>query len=80
MLFKLASQHAEVFDKLLDAYRRISEVLPSVQRLRNAFGHDETFRRALGLLYCDIAEFHQWAYKIVHKRGTCICGWKLLAY
>jgi hypothetical protein len=70
MLPQLASQHAEVFEKLLDAYRRIFEMLPSVRRLTAVFGHDKTFQDVLGLVYCDIAEFHQGAYKVVQRRGT----------
>ena len=58
-----------MFDKLLDAYKQISEELPKIDRLRRTFGKDEGFDRVLGLVYADIIEFHGRAYKFFRRRG-----------
>ena len=66
---QLASQYTTVFDKLLDAYKQISEELPRIERLRRTFSKDEGFDRALGLVYGDIVDFHGRAYKFFRRRG-----------
>ena len=68
-LIKLASQYTNVLEKLLDAYKQIAEELPKVDRLRQTFGKDEGFQKALGLIYGDIIEFHGRAYKFFRRRG-----------
>ncbi|KAL8792043.1 MAG: hypothetical protein Q9195_005384 [Heterodermia aff. obscurata] len=69
LMLQLASQYTTVFDKLLEAYKQISEELPRVDRLRRTFGKEEGFDRALGLLYADIVDFHGRAYKFFRRRA-----------
>ena len=69
-LVQLASQYGDVLEKLLEAYRQISEELPRVDRLRRTFGMDEGFQKALGLIYADVVGFHGRAYKFFRNRGS----------
>ena len=77
---QLASQYTTVFDKLLEAYKQISQELPRIERLRRTFGKEEGFDTALGYLYADIVDFHGRAYKFFRRRGILITGTKLITY
>jgi hypothetical protein len=57
------------FDRLLEAYRDIANALPRFDKLQHTFGQNEDFKKCLGLVYADILEFHQTAYKIFRRRG-----------
>lgn len=69
---QLASGHINIFDKLVDAYAQIAEAMPQLDRLRKAFSDDDRFRMVLAMVYADILEFHQRAYKFFRRRGEPI--------
>lgn len=58
-----------MIDKLLGAYSDIAEVLPRVDKLKTTFGDKTDFQQVLGLIYSDIIEFHQRAYKIFRRKA-----------
>ena len=60
------------FDKLLDAYERISETLPRLELLRDAFKDNANLLAKLALYYADIIEFHRRAYNMVRRT----CEWR----
>ncbi|KAI8934434.1 hypothetical protein NX059_009166 [Plenodomus lindquistii] len=55
------------FEKLIDAYGRIADMLPRIDRLDSALGSDHNFQSLLALIYADILEFHRRAYKFVRR-------------
>ncbi|MCJ1426374.1 hypothetical protein MMC29_004277 [Sticta canariensis] len=79
LMIQLASQYGNVFDKLLEAYKQLAEELPRVDRLRKVFIDDQGFQTVLSLLYADIVEFHQRAYKFFRRRAWYMffeCTWR----
>jgi hypothetical protein len=66
---QLATDHSTIFEKLLEAYAEIAEVLPSFDRLQEAFKNDMNLQTALGFVYADILNFHQQAYSFFRRRG-----------
>jgi hypothetical protein len=77
---QLASQHAAIFEKLLEAYRDIALALPRFDMLYATFGESEDFKQSLRLVYADILEFHKKAYKIFRRpgMGLLLLLWVLL--
>ncbi|KAL8662378.1 MAG: hypothetical protein Q9202_004773 [Teloschistes flavicans] len=73
LMLLLARQYGDVMDKVLQAYSDIANVLPRIDKLKSAFGDDADFKQALGLIYSDILEFHQRAYRMFRRKG-----WHLL--
>lgn len=57
------------FDNLLEAYDRIAETLPRLDRLANTFKNNPTLLTKLALYYADVLEFHRRAYKFVKRKG-----------
>ena len=55
-------------DKILKAYADIADVLPRMDRLKSTFGDTAEFRQIVGLIYSDVIEFHQRAYKMFRRR------------
>lgn len=58
-----------MIDKILRAYADIADLLPRMDRLKSTFGDTAEFHQVLGLIYSDIIEFHQRAYKIFRRRA-----------
>ncbi len=56
-------------DNILQAFNDIAIVLPRVDRLKLTFRDDAHFDQAIGLIYGDILEFHQRAYKFFRCKG-----------
>lgn len=56
------------FEKLIDAYGKIGDMLPRLDRLSNALLGDQNFQKVLALVFSDIVEFHRRAYKFVRRR------------
>ncbi|KAL8631318.1 hypothetical protein Q9189_003001 [Teloschistes chrysophthalmus] len=73
LMLLLARQYTDVMDKLLQAYSDIANVLPRIDKLKSAFGDDADFKQVLGLIYSDILDFHQRAYRMFRRKG-----WHLL--
>jgi hypothetical protein len=66
---QLSSGYINIFDKLVDAYGRIADAMPHIDRLESAFNDDARFRMVLAMVYADIVEFHRRAYKFFRRRG-----------
>jgi len=56
------------FEKLIEAYGKIADMLPRFDRLATALSHDHNFQALLALVYADILEFHRRAYKFVRRK------------
>lgn len=56
------------FDKLIEAYDKIAETLPQLDRLSNASTNNPTLLAKLALYYTDVLEFHRRAYKFVRRK------------
>lgn len=56
------------FEKLIEAYGKSADLLPRLDRLSAALGTNINFQNVLALVYSDILEFHQRAYKFVRRR------------
>ena len=56
-------------EKILEAFSDIADVLPRIDKLKATFGDSPDFQRVLGLIYSDILEFFQRAYKIFRRRA-----------
>ncbi|KAJ8067481.1 hypothetical protein OCU04_004825 [Sclerotinia nivalis] len=68
LLLQLASAHANIFEKLLNAYAQIAESMPRFDRLQKTFQDHPDFQRVLAMVYCDILEFHTCAYRLFRRR------------
>ena len=55
------------FEKLIDAYGKIADMMPRIDRLASAVS-DANFQNVLALVYADILEFHRRAYKFVRRK------------
>ena len=67
-------------EKILKAYADIGEVLPRLDRIKKTFGSTPDLHKLLALIYADIIEFHQRAYKMFRRRVWHIwfaCDWGL---
>ncbi|KIW21374.1 hypothetical protein PV08_01954 [Exophiala spinifera] len=69
LMVQLASGHTKIFDQLLDAYAEIAAAMPHFDRLQAGFSDDDNFKVILALVYADILEFHQRAYKLFRRRS-----------
>ena len=56
-------------EKILEAFNDIAGVLPHVDKLKATFGDSIDFQRVLGLIYSDIVEFFQRAYRTFRRRA-----------
>ena len=56
------------FEKLIEAYGKIGDMLPRFDRFAAALSHDHNFQALLALVYADILEFHRRAYKFVRRK------------
>ena len=67
-------------EKILKAYAEIGEVLPRLDRIKKTFGSTPDLHKLLALIYADIIEFHQRAYKMFRRRVWHFwfaCDWGL---
>ncbi len=56
-------------ENLLQAFRDIATVLPRMEKLKATFGEHESFTEAVALIYSDVLEFFQRAYKFFRCKG-----------
>jgi hypothetical protein len=72
MCYSLRSQitvdSISAFEKLIEAYGKIADMLPRLDRLGSALVDDHNFQNVLALVYSDIIEFHRRAYKFVRRK------------
>ena len=69
LLRKLARNYSSVMEKILQAFSDIADVLPRLGRLKATFPEDTNFNQVVGLIYSDIIEFHQRAYKFFRRKA-----------
>ncbi|KAI0376508.1 hypothetical protein F5Y04DRAFT_209138 [Hypomontagnella monticulosa] len=69
LALQITSDYLDAFDKLVEAYARISETLPRLERIRGAFKDDASVLTKLALYYADILEFHRRSYKFIRRRS-----------
>ncbi|GAB1314764.1 hypothetical protein MFIFM68171_04974 [Madurella fahalii] len=68
-MLQVTSDYLGAFDKLIEAYDRIAETPPRVQKLGGAFKDSPALLSKLSHYYSDIIEFHRRAYKFVARRS-----------
>lgn len=56
-------------EKILQAFSDMADVLPRLDRLKATFPQDTNFNQVVGLIYSDIIEFHQRAYKFFRRKA-----------
>jgi hypothetical protein len=66
---QVASNWAESFDALLNAYEEIGDQIPLLKQYRALFEHSSHMRKVLEMMYSDILEFHQRAIRFFSDKG-----------
>ncbi|KAF5847567.1 hypothetical protein GGP41_000271 [Bipolaris sorokiniana] len=61
----IAVDSINAFEKSIEAYGKIADMLPRLDRLSHALADDHNFQNFFALVYFDIVEFHWRAYKFV---------------
>ena len=69
LMLQLSVDHVDVIDKLVAAYGQIAAVLPRYDRLGTAFMDNHDIQQVLAMVYSDILEFHERAYKFLRRAG-----------
>ncbi|RYN71715.1 hypothetical protein AA0117_g9282 [Alternaria alternata] len=72
LMLMITVDSLSAFEKLIDAYGKIGDMLPRLDRLSNALVGDQNFQKVLALVFSDIVEFHRRAYKFVRRRSWTI--------
>ncbi|KAK2755707.1 hypothetical protein FQN54_005857 [Arachnomyces sp. PD_36] len=72
LILRMAADHEKAIEKLIATYGTIGEVLPRFNRKGRSLNDDPEFQRILAVVYSDILEFHEEAYKFFKKSG-----WKI---
>ena len=72
-VLQVADEYDQSFRQLIDAYAQIAKHLPRFDRLLELYEHNDTFKKVVANVCCDILEFHRHAYEML-RRG----GWKRL--
>ncbi|KAI5800428.1 hypothetical protein DFH27DRAFT_82123 [Peziza echinospora] len=67
-ILTIASQFADAFDTLLDAYAQLGECLPQFQKYDHLFGQSPEMQRVLGYVFEDVLEFHRRVLKIFKRK------------
>ncbi|USP82247.1 hypothetical protein yc1106_09521 [Curvularia clavata] len=69
LMLMITMDSISAFEKLIEAYGKIADMLPRLDRLAKALADDHNFQNVLALVYSDIIEFHQRAYKFVRRKS-----------
>ncbi|RMZ72474.1 hypothetical protein GMOD_00007468 [Pyrenophora seminiperda CCB06] len=72
LMLTITADSISAFEKLIEAYGKIADMLPRLDRLNNALVNDHNFQNVLALVYSDIIEFHRRAYKFVRRKSWAI--------
>ncbi|RYN19214.1 hypothetical protein AA0119_g12858 [Alternaria tenuissima] len=72
LMLMITIDSIDAFEKLIEAYARIGNMLPRLDRLGHALADDHNFQNVLALVYSDIIEFHRRAYKFVRQRSWAV--------
>ncbi|EMD70132.1 hypothetical protein COCSADRAFT_53821, partial [Bipolaris sorokiniana ND90Pr] len=62
---QIAVDSINAFEKSIEAYGKIADMLPRLDRLSHALADDHNFQNFFALVYFDIVEFHWRAYKFL---------------
>ena len=65
----MASNHTTALENILQAFGELADALPHLDRLQALFREDTHVNYALALVYNDITEFIQQAYKIFRRKA-----------
>ena len=66
---KLARNYSNVMEKILQAFSDIADVLPRLDKLKATFPQDESLNQVVGLIFCDIIDFHRRTYKFFRRKA-----------
>lgn len=69
LILQLASNYTTALEKILQAFSELADALPHLDRLQTLFREDTHVNYALALVYNDITEFIQQAYKIFRRKA-----------
>lgn len=69
LMLLLARNYSSVMEKILQAFSDIADYLPRLDKLKATFPRDTNFNQVVGLIYSDIIEFHQRAYKFFRRKA-----------
>lgn len=65
---QITADSISAFEKLIEAYGKIGDIVSRLDRLGDALVNDHNFQNVLALVYSDIVEFHRRAYKFVKRK------------
>lgn len=68
--WQTASNWADSFEVLLEAYEQIGEQLPLLAKYESMFAQNPRMIDVLALMYMDILEFHEHALRFFSGKGT----------
>ncbi|CAN9168468.1 unnamed protein product [Alternaria alternata] len=72
LMLMVTHDSLSALEKLIEAYGKIADMLPRLDRLSNALTDDHNFQNVLALVCSDIVEFHRRAYKFVRRKSWTI--------
>ncbi|KAI4607631.1 hypothetical protein J4E83_009528 [Alternaria metachromatica] len=72
LMLMITADSISAFEKLIDAYGKIGDIVSRLDRLGDALVNDHNFQNVLALVYSDIVEFHRRAYKFVKRKSWSI--------
>ncbi|KAH7085093.1 hypothetical protein BKA63DRAFT_10537 [Paraphoma chrysanthemicola] len=72
LMLMITVDSINAFEKLIEAYGKIADMMPRLDRLGAALPDDHNFQAVLALVYSDIIEFHRRAYKFVRRKSWAI--------
>ena len=78
--WQVADTWVKSLDTVLDAYEEIGEKLPAFTEYKALFEKNPELRRALGLYFYDIMEFHFQAAKFLNRPGDYVCSLLLFPF
>ncbi|KAF2833694.1 hypothetical protein CC86DRAFT_13602 [Ophiobolus disseminans] len=73
LMLMITADSIGAFEKLIEAYGKIADMMPRLDRFASALLDDFNFQIVLALVYSDIVEFHRRAYKFVRRKS-----WQIL--
>lgn len=68
LMLMVTADSIGAFEKLIEAYGKIADMMPRLDRLASALQDDTNFQNVLALVCSDIIEFHRRAYKFVRRK------------
>ncbi|KAK8041747.1 hypothetical protein PG993_006270 [Apiospora rasikravindrae] len=69
LILRVATDHLEAFDSIIQGYSRIAEYLGRFAFLTNSFSRNQDSQQTLAAFYANILDFHKHAYKSVRRNS-----------